>query len=284
MANEKRDGVEIAPSEKLDRNSRVPLYHQLFMLIRSDIMDGTLKHGDFLPTESELEEAYGVSRITVRKAIDSLVNHNLVSRRQGRGTVVLRPTVLDDFGKLFPVPPGATVHTTDEGDVSIKVLSTDFAPASDLTAQQLNVDVGEELGILKYLRIVNGQPQCLEDIAFVLRLCPDIFVKHDLNNVSFYHVLEQEYDIRLVRAVHTVSVAIPTAPRITKWLQLEAEQPVLFVERTSYTQHGIPFEHVRTYYRSDLYSLRFESTRPNQEGGRGFVTPVEQAGTGGSSN
>jgi len=276
VKQEKQGGAAAGPAQQLDRTSRVPLYHQLFMILRREIVDGNLKHGDFLPTESELGELYQVSRVTVRKAVDRLVYHNLVSRRQGRGTVVLRPTVLDDFGKLFEAPREVPVPSAGAGETSVRVLGMNFVPASDLTAQRLGVEVGEELGILTYLRIANGKPQCVEDIVFVHRLCPDVLVKYDVSSGSFYRILEQEYGVRLVHAVHTVSVAFPTAPSLVKWLQLEPQQPVLYVERVSYTQQGVPFEHVRTHYRSDLYALLFESTRAGSKGDSDFVTLVEQ--------
>jgi DNA-binding GntR family transcriptional regulator len=69
-------------------NKRIPLYYQLENLLREKIVSGELEPGDKLPTELELIEQYGVSRITVRQALQALADEGLIERKQGRGTVV----------------------------------------------------------------------------------------------------------------------------------------------------------------------------------------------------
>ena len=73
---------------KLNKNSSVPLYQQLIDEIKSQITQGDLKEGDKIPTEVELSEIYNVSRITIRKAIELLVEDEILIKRQGIGTFV----------------------------------------------------------------------------------------------------------------------------------------------------------------------------------------------------
>ena len=68
------------------RGSKLPFYHQLYEILHSKIVHGEWQPGDMIPTESELIEQYEVSRMTVRQALDILVNEGLIYRQQGRGT------------------------------------------------------------------------------------------------------------------------------------------------------------------------------------------------------
>ena len=79
--------------DAINRQSKLPLYQQLYEVLRGNIMRGEWKPGDLIPAESELIEQYGVSRITVRQVLDMLVQEGLIYRQRGRGSFVAHPTV-----------------------------------------------------------------------------------------------------------------------------------------------------------------------------------------------
>ena len=238
----------------LDRSSSLPLYHQLHVHLRKRILGGEWKAGDLFPRDVDLEQMYGVSRITVRKALDALVDENLIARQRGRGTFVTDPSYRSEAGNLFSF--------TDEMKrrglkPSSEVLDIQYRPVSEHTAEQLGVEVGEELAGLSRLRLGDGEPQCVEKVWLVHRYCPRILDHHDFSKASLTEVLEEIYHIRLSRAVQTVSALIPTRT-IAKQLELRGNQPVLFVERVTYSQADIPIDYRRIYYRADRYALKQE--------------------------
>ena len=77
----------------IDRNSKLPLYHQLYEILRENITRGEWQPGDMIPPEPELIDRYKVSRTTVRQVLDMLVNEDLIYRQQGRGTFVAHPSL-----------------------------------------------------------------------------------------------------------------------------------------------------------------------------------------------
>ena len=79
--------------DAINRQSKLPLYQQLYEVLRGNITRGEWKPGDLIPAESELIEQYGVSRITVRQVLDMLVQEGLIYRQRGRGSFVAHPTV-----------------------------------------------------------------------------------------------------------------------------------------------------------------------------------------------
>ena len=78
-------------AEKLNPNSRLPLYHQLYEIFQDKIRAGDWKPDDMIPPESELISTYGVSRITIRKVLEMLVKEGHIRRERGRGTFVAHP-------------------------------------------------------------------------------------------------------------------------------------------------------------------------------------------------
>ena len=90
--------------EKLLKGSSIPLYKQLYQVIEKQIADGVLKAGDQILTEAELSEKYGVSRITVRKALELLVEADILVKRQGVGAFV------SEFGGVFSPADTERIH------------------------------------------------------------------------------------------------------------------------------------------------------------------------------
>ena len=86
--------------KKLKEHSPIPLYFQLQEILRQKIMDGEYPEGVIIPSESELQKTYSVSRITVRNAIEGLVFEDLLIRKQGVGTIVAPRRVVEDFSSL----------------------------------------------------------------------------------------------------------------------------------------------------------------------------------------
>jgi GntR family transcriptional regulator len=235
---------------QINRASPLPLYYQLYELLRSDILSGKSQPGDMLPPESELTERYEVSRTTVRQVLDMLVNEGLIYRERGRGSFVAQPTVEQTLVRIVSFTDDMQQRGFTPGT---EVLSSGLIPAPKEVARRLGIDAGEELARIERLRLADGQPMSVEESFLIHRLCPGILVG-DYASSPLREALVQEYGIRWSHARQIIR-AIPTPHQLARTLSMEPDSAVLFLERVSYSQQNLPVEFLRIYYRGDRYTL-----------------------------
>ena len=239
----------------LDRKSPVPLYYQLKEIFRSWITSGKFDSDGRFPSESELQERFGVSRMTVRRALSELVHEGFLVREQGRGSFVVKPRVQDQLRRL----------TSFTEDMQLRGLPTesrilDFRVVQDgEVARKMEIPEDEELVQLRRLRLVEGEAIAIQNAFIRHRFCPGI-VERGLVGGSLYKTLEESYGLRLGRALQTIE-AKPADEYEAKMLGLEVSQPVLVLERLTYLVDGEPIEHVRSTYRGDRYRFTVELSR-----------------------
>jgi GntR family transcriptional regulator len=238
---------------QVDRNARLPLYHQLYEVLHEKILLRQWKPGDRLPTEAELIESYAVSRITVRKVLDMLVKEGLIYRQAGRGTFIAHATLEQGLSHIISF----TEDMQRRGfTVTTRVLSSRLIPAPDYIAQKLHIRAGEELAQLERLRLADGEPMCIENAHFVHRYCRSI-LEHDFAVHSLREIKIQKFGIRWIRARQTIR-AIGATAEIADLLGIKRKSPLLFFERVSFSQNNIPVEFLQAYYRADRYILYSE--------------------------
>jgi GntR family transcriptional regulator len=241
-------------------SSRVPLYYQLENLLREKILSGVFVAGDRLPTESELIEQYGVSRITVRQALTALAEEGLIERQQGRGTFVTER-------RTRRRPFEGTIHLTgslDELismalDTPIKVLETTRVEADQHEAELLGLRPGEPVYRIKRLRLYEGKPFSL----IVNYLPAEIgvrFTNEELSSGSLLKRLESKFGLRLQSARQQITADLAD-PYVAGLLDVRVGAPLLSIERTVYTEDGRPIEYVHVLYRSDRYNYTVMLTR-----------------------
>jgi GntR family transcriptional regulator len=153
--------------DRINRNSKLPLYHQLYEILRSNITRGEWQPGDVIPPESELIDRYQVSRTTVRQVLDMLVNEGLIYRQRGRGTFVAHPTVEQALVRIISFTEDMRQRGFKPGT---KVLSSGLVPAPRDIAEKLGVEPGEELARLERLRLADDEPMSIEDSYLVSRV------------------------------------------------------------------------------------------------------------------
>ena len=239
----------------MDRKSPVPLYYQLKEIFRSWIISGEFGENGRFPSESELQERFGVSRMTVRRALSELVNEGFLIREQGRGSFVVRPRVQDQLRRL----------TSFTEDMQLRGLATesrilDFRLVHDEeVARKMEIPQDEELVQLRRLRLVEGEAIAIQNAFIRHRFCPDI-LERGLLEGSLYKTLEESYGLRLGRAIQTVE-AKPADEYEARLLALEIGQPVLVLERLTFLADGNPIEYVRSIYHGDRYRFTVELVR-----------------------
>lgn len=239
----------------LDRASPVPLYYQLKEIFRSWISAGKFDSDGRFPSESELQKRFGVSRMTIRRALSELVHEGFLIREQGRGSFVVRPRVQDQLRRL----------TSFTEDMRLRGLPTesrilDFRVVHDEeVARKMDIPEEEELVQLRRLRLVEGEAIAIQNAFVRHRFCLGI-LQRGLVGGSLYRTLEEGYGLKLGRALQMVE-AKPADEYEARLLEMEASQPVLILERLTYLVTGEPIEYVRSSYRGDRYQFIIELLR-----------------------
>lgn len=240
-------------TDRVSRQSKSPLYEQIYQLLRNKISDGQLRPGDLLPSEAELVEQYQVSRATVRQALDELVSDGLIQRKQGRGTFVSPHRVEQGLVRIVSFTEDMKQRGLEPGT---KLRSAELIPASDILARHLEIPVDEPLARIERLRLADGEPMSIEMSYLVHRYCPGI-LEQDYTTQSLRKMLEDRYGIRFSSARQSIR-AVSATKDIAKALSVKDNAALLYIERISYTEYDVPIEYLRLYHRGDRYTLYSE--------------------------
>lgn len=231
-------------------DSPVSFYHQLYTILRKELVRGTWKPGERMPSEAELIAIYGVSRITVRQAFDLLVNDGLVYRRRGSGTFVTAPPIELGLNRIISF----TEDMQRRGmHPETQLLATRLEPAADEIAFKLDIEPGAELAVVERLRLADGVPMSIERSSLIHRLCPGV-LDGDYAHTSLHTALLERYGIRLARANQAIRVTAADAALAGK-LSVPVGAPMFYIERVSFGPAGIPVEYLETCQRGDRYVL-----------------------------
>lgn len=232
----------------IDFDSRIPLYAQLEEILSNAVRRGDLEPGQFIPSEEELCARYGVSRITVRRSLESLVREGLLTRLRGKGTRINPPRFIDDTINLQSFTE-KTGHFG--GNFSTRVLERNFVEACGRIAGHMGIEEGERLVYVRRLRIFNGEPIGL--FENYLRASIGLGLEENFEG-SVYALMEQKYGIVIKEAKREMSAIL--ADKETAGI-LKVERPfALFSVRTySYDTANRVMEYSEGVYRTDRYEF-----------------------------
>ena len=237
--------------EKLVEDSNLPLYLQLKNIIKAQIISGAIQPGDKIPSESELCERYGVSRITVRQAINSLVQEGYLYRKQGVGTFVTSPKLRRRLPRLYSFSEDMRELGLEP---SSQVLEQRVIEADEEMAEILKLpDGSRKINKLVRVRLANGEPILLEKTFIPYYLCPDL-VKENLEEGSLYSTLREKYNLLLDHAYETYEVG-KIRKEEAKILRCQVSLPAFVIERLTYLKTEVPVEWTKSIARGDR--LRF---------------------------
>ncbi|GAB3700283.1 GntR family transcriptional regulator [Nocardiopsis oceani] len=232
----------------------VTKYHEVrdLLLDRLDEMGA----GDQFPPERDLAQELGVSRMTLRRAIDELVTRGAVRRRHGSGVFALGPK-LDQSLMASSFTEDMRARGLRPG---ARPLAFEVAPVGARIGRHLRVAETDEVAKVTRLRLADDEPIALEELNVPRRLMPDLKAA-DLADSSFYDLLRERCGIVVARSVQTIE---PTFldEREARDLEVPVRTPALLFERTSWSVDDVPIEFVRSVYRGDRYKIRTELTVP----------------------
>lgn len=224
----------------IEANSVIPLYKQIVHALRDEIAAGTYRAGDKLPTETELMEAFGVSRITVRSAIKELEEAGMVVRARGKGTFISSKKQLiaandqESFSRSCQLA-GKTAST--------EVLDLAWTIPTFRDAKFLGVDENTKVLRSRRLRYVDGEPTLLETNSYSRTLA---FLEHEDLNGSLMDVLS-EHNVAMGRNIRTLEVCSATDYE-AEYLHVEVGSPLLLFVDKRFDAHDDPLFISRQVY------------------------------------
>ena len=242
----------------LDRTLYVPLYHQLKEILLDEIRCGKLQPDDRLPSEDQVAAAYGVSVITVRRTLTDLATEGYIRRERGRGTFISRPSVEQGPRELT-----SFAHEMSKRGLrsSSQVLEHKVEPASREIAEQLRIDEGEVVFVLRRLRLADDEPMGIQTAHIPLKLAPSL-PDRDFSSSSLYEMLEREFGLfpSHAREIHS---AVSIGSEDAALLGLPEGSVGLAARRLTFYHWG-PLEYVTSVMRGDRYEVVLDLVRPQQ--------------------
>lgn len=242
-----------------------PLYAQVEAELASCIAGGHLKPGDQLPTESELMQRFGVSRPTIRQAIQNLATRGLVEIRRGKGTFATLPKMTQPLESLSGFVEDMQILGRN---ATARVIDKQIVKAGQAVARNLEVAPDTDVVRIQRVRLADGIPVSFDDTFLPLDIGRKIMAD-DLETQPIFSLLEDKYGIPLTEAEYRLE-ALAAEPAIARALGVEPLTPMLVIERVSYRQGNHPIDYETLYYRGDLvrFTTRLPRRPPGGAGGR----------------
>ena len=240
----------------LDKNHPIPLYYQLAERLREQIQSGQLLPGAQLPSERELSEQAGISRMTVRQALAYLVRAGELYVRPGLGTFVSEPKLVHDTLHLLSF----TEEMMRQGEAATsRVLEQAVVVPPAHVAAALGMAAGHTAVKVARLRLNSSLPLLLETSFIPTTLCPGLEMI-DLEKRSLYAVLEREFGLAPTRTRQTLEATIANDYEVSIF-GLPAGSPMILLEGVTYVGDDNPIEHFKAIYRGDRFKFELESHR-----------------------
>ncbi|OXN00635.1 GntR family transcriptional regulator [Bifidobacterium vansinderenii] len=235
----------------------IPLYEQVASFFKQKIQSGALNPGDRIPTETSLSQDLGISRTTIRQAMDSLVNEGLIIRQRRRGSFVASPKMRRPLNYLYNFTEnmrelGATPQS--------RVLACTVDDARPEIAEKLQLpDTQRRVFHLWRLRCADGNPILLEDTFVPYHLCPGI-EDTDFSTHSLYQTLATSYSLNLFHATETIEAIIINTSD-AQLLDCKSPAPGYRITRTSHLDTGLVFEYTKSVTNAERCMFQMELYR-----------------------
>jgi GntR family transcriptional regulator len=223
--------------------------------------------GNAIPSERQLSVDLGVSRLTVRAALDELVREGLLDRRRGSGTYVREPKIAQEL-TMTSFSEEMRSRGMRPGSRTLSLTTT---LAGAYLGRCLHVSPSEPIMVAKRLRLADGETMAIETLHVPESRVPGLTPK-DLDQGSFYELLSGRYGIEIVGGIQTIEPTV-TNEEESEALGVPLHSPAFLFERTTRAQTGDIVEFVRSIYRGDRYRLVTELNRRDRVGSAPVFQP-----------
>jgi GntR family transcriptional regulator len=232
----------------LSRSSPEPLYRQLAAHLEDAVRSGTLKHGERIETEALLALRFGVSRITVRQAVEDLVAKQILVRKQGKGTFVTSPAVRHDLRRLHGLL--GSLFSQAEG-ASTRLQRYELAQPPAEIAELFDLRPGEPALALDRLYLIEGKP-----VAFVQAWLVSAVARLPAATAGLISTEDMMREAGIRIASSQVSIRAEAAgAKVGGLLKISARAPVLVLRRKAFGEDGMVKEVGRCWFCSDAYEF-----------------------------
>lgn len=253
--------------------------HRIYLLLKDAILSGRLSAGDKLPGENKLAEQHGVSRVTVRRAIQALDAAGLVRRQAGVGTVVLEQ------------PLDATVMTASVSNLmpnmrkmsqasQVRLLEFGYGPPPAPVGERLGMAPGSRAQRSVRVRMIDEKP-----FSYLVTHVPESIALHydemDLANTPLFELLERS-GVKVDHASQSISATL-AGHEIAQALEVSVGSPLIALTRVVFDEQGRGVEHLEAFYRPDRYRFQIDLERNGDDSSRYWEPRVGGTPTDGVS-
>ncbi|MBN9317510.1 MAG: GntR family transcriptional regulator [Devosia sp.] len=214
------------------------------------LIDGELKPHEKLPTERELAESFGVTRLTVRRALDQLGYEGRVYRTQGAGTFVSEPRIAKSV-ELTSFTQDMRARGLVPGSLETQV---EEIPAGAEIGARLALSPREHVAHLFRVRTADGEPMCIEHTYIPAKIAPGLAAR--AIEGSLYQLLTETYHLKVEKAEQSIHATVLDPP-LAKLLGVPEFSPAFKVQRVAYDARNQRIEYAESVYRADRYSYDF---------------------------
>jgi len=233
----------------IDKTSTAPIYAQLEQIMKKNINEGVYHHGEALPTERELTEHFGVSRMTIRQAISNLVHEGVLYRIRGKGAFVSKQII----EKKIEIESFSEDMKKRGLEPSSKVIRFEKIIPDEEIRLKLKLKEGEKVYFLNRLRLANNEHMALEYCYLPEKYFPNL-TKYNLLECSLYTLMKEEYGIKFNYMKQNI-----------KAMNLNKTNAEMLLEKTKgfglvsfkviYDEDENPVEYTKTIYHHERYSF-----------------------------
>jgi GntR family transcriptional regulator len=231
----------------------MPLYHQIYLQLRDEIVSGQRPHGSLMPTEQDLSGMFDVSRITARRVLDDLARQNYVARRRRIGTTVTFHSPARPIEANIDQALDSLLALGDNTSVTVLEVVQETAPSG--VADALRLEAGDQVVRAVRVRSLDDTP-----LGYVLSYVParfaDVVNADALATTPMLRLLEQAGH-KAETAEQTIGAMLADSA-MAKALGIEPPAALLRITRTTYDLSGAPILLTFAHYRSDRFHVRLD--------------------------
>jgi DNA-binding GntR family transcriptional regulator len=228
----------------------IPQHRRLYEILRKHILDGVYEEGDLLPSENELCKLYGMTRPTVRQSLSTLANDGYIRKHQGKGSIVHHLT--KEIGILSV---SGTTSAVGDRNLKTKIVVRPQLRPWPKDFMFLLSELEKESGCIymERVRLLEDAP-IFYDISYIANINLPRITSRQVENRSLFQILRDNYRIEIKGGDQRLK-AIPASSKISRFLLLKKDQPVLHLERKMETNNPDLFIYSSIFCNTEKYSI-----------------------------
>jgi len=236
-------------NQRLDTKT-IPQYRKLYEVLRKHISDGVYKEGDLLPSENELCQLFGMTRPTVRQSLSSLANDGYIRKHQGKGSIV--HNLPREIGILSVSGTTSAVGNRNlKTKIIVKPVLISWPDEFMFPLTELEKESG--CIYMERVRLLEDTP-IFYDISYIANINLPRITARQFENRSLFQILRDHYRVEIKAGDQRIK-AIPADSKISKFLKIKKDQPVLHLERKMETNNPVLFLYSSIYCNTEKYSI-----------------------------